>query len=501
MSTPFSSALAQLDSSLDTVHTQINCLEAALEVNDDRLIHSLTDARRHAAKLRDLLRAHRPDAQWDSRRALGQLIQELELEIAAKAKRTQQRREKLLGLADELDAGSVKHRFDTRSAALNTLRLEAVKELKTEANVADDPKDLPGPDADAWLGWACTLLEPKDVDVLTDLRKNFPRLESFACEMEESYWVPPGHTKKPAPPKADPEPTSSVAKAPSGPVMQKQSQGEPSNDEALLEVIAAAPHVKSCENCGGTFPAQFQVCPFDGSSLASLAQASPVPATTKRADHAKTKQPSPVPSITAAPKPAPVPTAAAEPSTAPSAGNSARQATPQPPPEPAETEIERLKAILQTNPSDDSEFQLLDTGIPRKRIVQTLGIGAAVVLLSSLGISLYHSKGVSVSKLRTTVLAAGANVAGTATVTVPDPDIQRDLERKLALLKESSIQANVDNGVVTLVGRTASEWESLHAESLASQTAGVKGVKNEVQIQTDAEANNGKKSKTKGSKK
>jgi len=196
-----------------------------------------------------------------------------------------------------------------------------------------------------------------------------------------------------------------------------------------------------------------------------------------------------------------VPTAAVEPSTAPSAGNSARQATPQPPPEPAETEIERLKAILQTNPSDDSEFQLLDTGIPRKRIVQTLGIGAAVVLLSSLGISLYHSKGVSVSKLRTTVLAAGANVAGTATVTVPDPDIQRDLERKLALLKESSIQANVDNGVVTLVGRTASEWESLHAESLASQTAGVKGVKNEVQIQTDAEANNGKKSKTKGSKK
>src|ERR1017187_7952734 len=101
MSSQYSSTLTKLDGVLHSIHAQLDCLEAALEVNDEQLNHSLTEACQHAAMLRDLIRAERPDANWADRRALDQLINELE--IAAKARRNQQRRSRLLDLANELD--------------------------------------------------------------------------------------------------------------------------------------------------------------------------------------------------------------------------------------------------------------------------------------------------------------------------------------------------------------------------------------------------------------
>src|ERR1700751_189390 len=155
MSSPFSSALEELDESLKNVYAHIECLGAALDVNDDRLIRSLADARQHAARLRDMLRAERPAARWSDRKGMGQVVQELEVEIANRARRNQQRRDKLLVLATELEGGSIKHRFDTRAAALNALRLAAVQELRSEAAMAENVKELPGPEAHAWLPWAC----------------------------------------------------------------------------------------------------------------------------------------------------------------------------------------------------------------------------------------------------------------------------------------------------------------------------------------------------------
>jgi osmotically-inducible protein OsmY len=128
-------------------------------------------------------------------------------------------------------------------------------------------------------------------------------------------------------------------------------------------------------------------------------------------------------------------------------------------------------------------------------------LAAAVVLVIAAGAFLYHSRGaVNVSKLRSTVYAAGANVAGISPAAVGDADIQREVERKLALLKESSIQANVENGVVTLMGRAPSVWESLHAENVASQTNGVKRVKNEVEVGETQPSGSGKKTKSKAKK-
>lgn len=187
MSSAFSSALAKLDSSLEAVQLQVDCLRAGLEVNDDQLRQSLTDARQQAAALREMIRAERPDATWVDRKALEQLLQELE--IAAKARGNQQRRTKLQQLANELDAGRVKHRFDTRSSALNALRLEAVEELRTQAALSEEVKELPGPDAGEWLHWACSLEDGSDAAILAELRRDFPALERFAGEVEESYWI------------------------------------------------------------------------------------------------------------------------------------------------------------------------------------------------------------------------------------------------------------------------------------------------------------------------
>jgi len=188
MYSPFSSALIKLDGSLQAIQSQLDSLRAGLEIDDAQLSQSLMEARQHAATLRDLIRADRPDATWNDRNTLDQLVRELD--IAAKARRDELRRTKLLELATELDAGRVQHRFDARTTTLNTLRLEAVKELRTEAALEERENDLPGPNPSDWLHWACNLQDSTDAVVLVNLRRDFPAVERFAGEMEERYWIP-----------------------------------------------------------------------------------------------------------------------------------------------------------------------------------------------------------------------------------------------------------------------------------------------------------------------
>ena len=130
--------------------------------------------------------ADRPDADWKGRRVPDLMIDELEI---ADARRNQQRRAKLLALANELDAGRVKHRLDARTSALNTLRLEAVKQLRKEAALPQQLKELPGPKASEWLHWACSLHDRKDASVLTTLSRDFAAVERFTREIEVIYWM------------------------------------------------------------------------------------------------------------------------------------------------------------------------------------------------------------------------------------------------------------------------------------------------------------------------
>ena len=74
MTTAFSSALAKLDESLRSVRSQLDCMRAALDVNEDQLTRSLADAARQAEILRGLIRAERPDANWHDRENLDELL-------------------------------------------------------------------------------------------------------------------------------------------------------------------------------------------------------------------------------------------------------------------------------------------------------------------------------------------------------------------------------------------------------------------------------------------
>jgi protein TonB len=188
MSASISSALEKLDGSLLALQSEVDCLRAGLEVSDEQLRQRLAEARQHATAVREVIRAERADAKWGDREALDLLI--LELEIAAQEKVNEQRRTRLLELASEFEAGSIKHRFESRVSALNALRQEAVDQLRADAALKDQEKVLPGPDAGEWLGWACNLQEDSDASTLDQLQKDFPALAGFTGEMEESYWVP-----------------------------------------------------------------------------------------------------------------------------------------------------------------------------------------------------------------------------------------------------------------------------------------------------------------------
>ena len=265
----------------------------------------------------------------------------------------------------------------------------------------------------------------------------------------------------------------------------------PGDQAALIDVMASAPHVKICENCAATFPEQFQVCPFDGTPLHLIEQHRAKPATPDKSKVNPSRRPA-APATTGGASPAFAPAARTE--THPEVpARAAEQPTSGVTEEPAELELERLKAILQQNSGGEGPFQLLDRPMPRKKMIVAVAAVAAV-LLSAVLASAYHS--VNVRKLRSTVLAAG----GIAPTAVGDADIQREIGRKLALVKGGSIQATVEEGVVTLVGRSPSRWEALHAENLASQTAGVKRVKNEVEVEDDLPTANPKKSHGKTTK-
>jgi hypothetical protein len=531
---PFSAALAKLDGSLQTVHSQLDCLEAGLDVNDDRLIRSLIDARQSAARLRDLVRTQRPNAKWSDREALRQLVHEIELEIAAKARRNQQRRDKLMEVAGELEAGTVKHRFANRGTALNDLRLEAIAELKAEAGQSEEVKELPGPPAVDWLHWAVGLQESNDADLLACLRRDFPKLERFAGEMEESYWVP-------AQPKAQDSTPASSSKAgdqapparqsqagldagsggarPQAPAAAEsyraaktadydQSHSLPYNrrsnghssapengaeratevldtaklaedDAALFAAIAAAPHVNCCDHCRGTFPDTFKTCPFDNSPLRPIA----TPKAAARSNESAPLKQSPAMTATTLEAQGSSPQQSTTSSAASAVVGIAEKPNAHTAEDPAEAEFERLKALLVQHRATEPEPEvgLLDKIAEYKSRVIVWSSAVGVVLLVVVLVLVHSVIGVAARDLRATVASARAHLTGH--VIVPDADIQRELGQKLAVLNNGNLQATVEDGVVTLAGECPTQWQSVEAESIASQVSGVKQVNNMVEIQ------------------
>jgi hypothetical protein len=535
MSSPLFSALEKLDDSLQNVQTQVEWLRAGLEVSDDQLLGSLSDAHQNALMVRDLVHAERPTANWNDRSALEQLMHDLEKE--AQIKLDEQRRSKLLELADELDAGSVKHRFEARAASLNNLRMDAVRELRLAAARPEQEKEIPGPEAGQWLHWACNLLEENDATVFTELRTDFPALEEFAVEMEESYWVP-GEGGRPSAQRATPEPATGwndwqTPAAPPGSEYRKpphnvrvpsdaavqsggygagvalgydtQSSAAPTlaethwpaeeaapwqgatamdlDDEAAVGTIA--PPLKVCDKCGKTYSNGFHACVVDQATLQVAAQAAPAvvdhgyPSNGKngKSNGAAAVSAADLNSLLEAEKP-PATNAAATEATETPAIDASR--------ENAETEFHRLRAIMEQRSQEalaNEEEGSLGWNLSRMQII---GIVVAVCVVLAVGIYAavhYYSE--------KSVEAAAAVAAATAKAPVipPDAELQKDIEQKLTALKNSTIEVAVQGGVVTLTGKSSSDDESVQAEDLSLQTNGVKVVRDRIQVDSHGGAN------------
>jgi len=463
MSSPFSPALTKLDGSLQTIQSQLDCLRAGLEVNADQLSHSLTDARQHAATLRDLIRAERPDASWIDRMALDQLIHELE--IAAEARRNEQRRTKLLDLANELDAGRVKHRFDARTTALNALRLEAIKELRTEAGLSGQVKDLPGPNASEWLHWVCSLQDAKDASVVTNLRRDFGAVERFAGEMEENYWIPAQrvHTR---------HASESSARAAEEP--EAESLASPSSEPvALVDTDQdKLPQKGRAQFDEAIQSGNYAIDPID--NLALRVTSDSIPGTATRDTDLllkKTAEGGQGPAVAEAHLPMEI-----VPSPEPADLEPTEQPSVDPSGKPAKMEIAELRAELRQ--SSATSVSPLSIVRRRKRVVAWVVAIIIVVLGAIFGVS-YYFKTTTSSRSSETAATAVAKVDGV----IQDADIQKDVEQRLTALKGSFIQVKVQNGIVTLICRSSSEEDLVKAEALASRAGGVKGVRYEVQVE------------------
>ena len=135
-----------------------------------------------------------PDASLQNRRELEALIRE---------EAQKNLRAHLLALATELQRGSIVHHRAFRVTQLNQLRDQAVNELRSQAEGPRAPQTLPGPEADQWVEWACSLKEPEDVESLQTLRKGFAHLDDFVASLEPDMWIAGGLPPAEIPPEPE----------------------------------------------------------------------------------------------------------------------------------------------------------------------------------------------------------------------------------------------------------------------------------------------------------
>ncbi|MFI5116231.1 MAG: hypothetical protein ACHP8B_05975 [Terriglobales bacterium] len=181
------STITSLNDSLALLSESVEKLKAAKSVDIAEVTEQLKMAAESARNLRALVLSELPEAAWQSRQELDVLLEKIEKRV--EARQIEQLRNRLLGLAAELERGSIVHRRAVRVNQLNQLRDQAINELRAQAGVKEAPRPLPGPDSDEWLEWACGLKEPDDAESLQTIRNGFVHLDEFVANLEPDMWV------------------------------------------------------------------------------------------------------------------------------------------------------------------------------------------------------------------------------------------------------------------------------------------------------------------------
>jgi len=160
---------------------------AAKSVDIAEVIEQLNVAAESARIVREWLSSELPEASWQNREELDALIEKIQQSLDART--LEQLRSRLLALASELERGSIVHRRAHRVKELNQLRDQAINELRSQAGLEGAPQNLPGPQTDQWIEWACGLKEPQDAESLQTLRNGFPHLDDFVSNLEPNMWI------------------------------------------------------------------------------------------------------------------------------------------------------------------------------------------------------------------------------------------------------------------------------------------------------------------------
>jgi len=180
------STITSLNESLAALQGSLTKLRAAKSVDVTELIDQLKAAAESSRNLRALVLSEMPEASWQGREELENIVEEISRRI--EARNLEQRRSRLLALAGELERGTITHRRAVRVTQLNQLRDQAIKELRSQAALAAPPT-LPGPESDEWIDWACNLKDPEDAEHLQTLRDGFAQLDEFVANLEPDMWT------------------------------------------------------------------------------------------------------------------------------------------------------------------------------------------------------------------------------------------------------------------------------------------------------------------------
>src|SRR5215469_7541033 len=188
MSISCDAALRLLDDSLNFLTDSSVKLRAGTLVDESRTIEHLKKASESARIVREAVLSELPDASWQNREELDALVERIRI-ISEQRPAAQRRRSRLLALRTALESGSIVHRRAQRLAELRQLRDHAIDKLRSQAALESPTSDLPGPEADRWIEWACDLKEPKDTELLQSIRAAFPHLDNFIANLEPSMWT------------------------------------------------------------------------------------------------------------------------------------------------------------------------------------------------------------------------------------------------------------------------------------------------------------------------
>ena len=158
---------------------KIDLLEAGQRVDRDEAVADLGQLFEACQNLRDAILSEDSSATWKTKAELQSLVDRLD-EIAAKRKR-------YLDLAQLLVAGTVLHRRERTKQERLRQRDAAVAELM-EVSAQATLADLPGPEVETWLNWACSLDDSTNDPDLAKLKSSLPRVDDFVRQLEIEMW-------------------------------------------------------------------------------------------------------------------------------------------------------------------------------------------------------------------------------------------------------------------------------------------------------------------------